>query len=184
MFGLKVNRVPLTVNLPLTSPISQYPNDFEVVWLRMEPIKGLRGNWFKVIVPVDRIRAEVYQHPTHPNPLQYMGGEIGVELSHHAYGSWCRRLAQRPPPFVRNRSAKEVVRVVKPLLLNKRHILGNEAELLRHTLIDKLFMVITTCGLFTSPTSLGSHLLPLSRHWELIGRLRWWPKFTLPLCGC
>ena len=27
MFGLKVNRMPLTINLPLTSPIGQYPND-------------------------------------------------------------------------------------------------------------------------------------------------------------
>ena len=74
MFGLKVNRVPLTVNLPLTSAVGQYPNDLRVVGLRMEPIKGLKGNWFKVIVLVDRLRAEVYQHPAHSNLLQNMGG--------------------------------------------------------------------------------------------------------------
>ena len=93
MFGLKVNRLPLTVNVLLTSPVGQYPNDLGVVGLRIEPIKGLRGNRFKVIVLVDRLHTEVYQHPAHPNLLQYMGGEIGVEFSHHTCGSWCRRLA-------------------------------------------------------------------------------------------
>ena len=44
MFGLKVNRVPLTVNLPLTSPVGQYPNDLRVVGMHMEPSKGLIGN--------------------------------------------------------------------------------------------------------------------------------------------
>ena len=119
MFGLKVNLVPLTVNLPLTSPVCQYSNDLGVVGLRMELIKGLRGNWSKVIILVDRLRVEVYQYPVDPNLLQYMGGEIGVEFSHHTYGSWCRRLAQRPLPLVHNRLAKEVIGVVKPLLLNK-----------------------------------------------------------------
>ena len=97
MFGLKVNHVPLTVNLPLTSLVGQYRNDLEVVGMCMEPIKGLRGNWFKVIVLVDRLRAEVYQHPAHPNLLQNMGGEVGIEFSHHTSGSWCWRLAQCHP---------------------------------------------------------------------------------------
>ena len=183
MFGLKVNRVPFTVNPPLALPVGQYPNDLEVVRLRMEPIKGLRGNWFKVIVMVDRLRTKAYQHPVHLNLLQYMGGEIGVEFSHHTCGSWFRGLAQCPPPLIRNRLAKEGVGLVKPFLLNKRLILGNEAKLLCRTLIDKLVMVITTCRLFTSSTSLGGHLLSLTRHRALIGRLRWWPKFALPLCG-
>ena len=139
--------------------------------MHTEPIKGLRGNWFKVIVLVDRPRAEVHQHPAHPNLLQNMGGEVGVEFSYHIWGSWCRRLAQCPPPLVRNRLAKEVIRVVKPLLFNKRPIFGNEAELLGHSLIDKLVMVITAGGHFTSPTSLGGHLFRLSRHghdWGLV----------------
>ena len=123
MFSLKVNCVPLTVNLPLTSPIGQYPNDLGVVGLRTEPIKGLRGNWFKVIVLVDRLRAEFYQHPAHPNLLQNMGGEIGVELLYHTCGSWFRRSAQCPPPLVFNRLAKEVVGVVKPFsLINDRFL--------------------------------------------------------------
>ena len=92
MFGLEVNRMPFTINLPLTLPVGQYPNDFRVVRLRMEPIKGLRGNLVKVIISVDRLCTEVYQHPSHPNLFQNMGGEIGVEFSYHTCGSWARRL--------------------------------------------------------------------------------------------
>ena len=55
MFGLEVDRMPFTINLPLTLPVSQYPNDLRVVGLHMEPIKGLRGNWVKVIISVDRL---------------------------------------------------------------------------------------------------------------------------------
>ena len=132
---------PSLLNLPLTSPVGQYSNDLRVVRLRMEPIKGLRGNWFKVIVLVDRLRAEVYQHPVHPNLLQNMGGEIRVEFSHYTCGSWCKRVAQCLPPPVRNCLAKEVVGVVKPLLLNKLPIFWNEAELLGCTLIEKVIMV-------------------------------------------
>ena len=44
MFGLEVHRFPFTINLPLTLPVGQYPNDFRVVGLCMKPIKGLRGN--------------------------------------------------------------------------------------------------------------------------------------------
>ena len=44
MFGLEVHRLPFTINLLLTLPVGQYPNDFRVVGLRMESIKGLKGN--------------------------------------------------------------------------------------------------------------------------------------------
>ena len=44
MFGLEVHRMPFTINLQLTLPVGQYPDDFRVVGLRMEPIKGIRGN--------------------------------------------------------------------------------------------------------------------------------------------
>ena len=67
MIVLEVHRMPFTINLPLTLPIGQYPNDFRVVGLRMEPIKGLRGNWVKVIISVNRLCTKVYQHPVHPN---------------------------------------------------------------------------------------------------------------------
>ena len=99
MFSLKVNRVPLTINLLLTSPVGQYPNDLGVVGLCMEPIKGLTGNQFKVIALVDRLRAEVYQYPAHRNLLQYMGDKIGVEFSYHTCGSWCRRLTHARHPL-------------------------------------------------------------------------------------
>ena len=60
MFGLEVHRMPFTINLPLNLLVGQYPNDFRVVGLRMEPIKGLRGNWVNVIISVDRLCTEVY----------------------------------------------------------------------------------------------------------------------------
>ena len=164
MFGLKVNRVPFTVNLPLTSPVGQYPNDLGVVGLRMEPIKGLKGNWFKVIVLVDRLRTKVYQHPAHPNLFQHMGCKIGVEFSHHICGSWCRGLAQCPPPLVPNRIAKEVVGVVKPLLHNERSVFGVGAEPFGCALINKLVLIVTLRRLLTWATSLRGQLFPFTRH--------------------
>ena len=92
MFGLEVDCMPLTIKLPLTLPNGQYPNDCRVIGLRIEPIKGLRGNWVKVIILVDRLRVEVHQHPAHPNLFQNVGGEIGVKSSYHTHGSRVRRL--------------------------------------------------------------------------------------------
>ena len=92
MFGLEVHRMPFTIKLPLTLLVGQYPNDFRVVGLCMEPIKGLRENWVKVIILADRLCAEDYQHPAHPNLFQNMGGEIGVKFSYHTCGSEVRRL--------------------------------------------------------------------------------------------
>ena len=92
MFGLEVHRMPFTIKLPLTLPVGQYPKDFRVIGLRMEPIKGLKGNWVKVVILVDRLRVEVYQHPVHPNLFQNMGGKIGVKFSYHTRGSRVRRL--------------------------------------------------------------------------------------------
>ena len=92
MFGLEVHHMLFTIKLPLTLPVGQYPNDFKVIGLCMEPIKGLRGNWVKVVILVDRLHAEVYQHPAHPNLFQNMGGEIGVQFLYHTRGSGVRRL--------------------------------------------------------------------------------------------
>ena len=92
MFGLEVDGMPLGIKLPLTLPVGQYPNDSRVIGLRIEPIKGLKGNWIKVIILVDRLRAEVYQHPAHPNLFQNVGGEIGVKFSYHTRGNGVRRL--------------------------------------------------------------------------------------------
>ena len=84
--------MPFTIKLPLTLPVGQYLNDFRVIGLRMEPIKGLRGNWVKVVILVDRLQAEVYQHLAYPNLFQNKGGEIGVKFSYHTHGSGVRRL--------------------------------------------------------------------------------------------
>ena len=92
MFGLEVDGMPLTIKLPLTLPVGQYPNDYRVIRLCIEPIKGHGGNWVKVIILVDRLHAEVYQHSTHSNLFQNVGGEIGVKFSYHTCGSGVRRL--------------------------------------------------------------------------------------------
>ena len=164
MFGLEVPRKPVTIHLPVPLPVGQYPNDLRVVGPLMEPIKGLRRDRVKVIILVDRPHAEVYQHAAHPNLFHDMGGEIGVEFTYHACRSWTRRLEQGLPSFSRNSCVEEVLGVVKPLFLNEGSVFVNEAELLDVTFIDKLGLVICTGGLFTSPPSLGGHLMALTRH--------------------
>ena len=93
MFGLEVHDVPFTIKLPLTPPVGQDPEDLEVVWPLIEPIKRLRGDRVKIIEVVDRLRAEVYQHTTHPDLFEDIGGEVGVEFSYHTCRSWTRWLA-------------------------------------------------------------------------------------------
>ena len=164
MFGLEVPHKPVTFQLLVPLPVGQYPNDLRVVELLMEPIKGLGRVRVKVIILIDRPRAEVYQHTAHPNLFYYMGGEIGVEFSYHARRSWTRRLAQGLPSLSHNSCAEEVLGVLKPLFLNEGSVFSNEVELLGRTFIDKLCLVICMGGLFTSPPSLGGHLLALTRH--------------------
>ena len=67
MLGLEVHCMPFIVKLPLTSPVGQDPDDLGVIWSLIEPIKRLRGDRVKIIELVDRLRAEVYQHTTHPD---------------------------------------------------------------------------------------------------------------------
>ena len=93
MFGLEVHDVPFTIELSLTPPVGQDPEDLRVVWQLIEPIKRFRGNWVKIIELVDRLRAEVYQHTTHPDLFDNIGGEVGVEFSYHTRRSWTRWLA-------------------------------------------------------------------------------------------
>ena len=138
MFGLEVPRKPVTILFPVPLPVGQYSNDLKVVRPLMEPVKGLRRDRVKVIILVDRPRAEVYKHTAHPNLFHDMGGEIGIEFSYHARSSWTRRFAQGLPSLRRNSVAKEVLGVVKPLLLNKGSVFANEAKLLSRTFIDKL----------------------------------------------
>ena len=80
-----------------------------------------------------------------------MGSEIRVELSYHTCGSWYKRLEKHPPSLVCNGFAKEIIDVVKPLLLDEGPILRDEAEFLGRTLVDKFRMIIIRSGLFTCP---------------------------------
>ena len=102
MFGLEVHSVPFTVKFPLTLPVGQHPKDLGIVEMLMEPIIGLRVNQFYVIVAIDRLL---------------------IELSYHTCGSWARRLAKCPPSLVRNGFVKEIIGVVKPLLLDEGLVL-------------------------------------------------------------
>ena len=69
IFGLEVHSVPFTIELPLTLPVSQDPEDPRVVGSLIESIKRLRGDRVKIIELVDRPHVEVYQHSTHSNLL-------------------------------------------------------------------------------------------------------------------
>ena len=93
MFGLEVHDVPFAIELPLTLSISQDLEDLRVVGPLIEQIKRLRGDRVQIIELVDRLRAEVYQHSTHPDLFHDMGGEVGVEFSYHTRRSWTRWLA-------------------------------------------------------------------------------------------
>ena len=62
MFGLEVHGVPFAIELPLTLPVGQDPEDLRVVGPLIEPIKRLRGDRVKIIELVNKLRAEFYQH--------------------------------------------------------------------------------------------------------------------------
>ena len=85
--SLEVDSVPIIVELPLTPPVCQDPNDLGVIGPLVEPIERLRGDRINIIKLVDRLRAEVYQHTPHPDFLHDVGGEVGVEFSHHTHCS-------------------------------------------------------------------------------------------------
>ena len=164
MFGLEVDGMALTVEFPLTPAISQDPNDLGVVGALVKPIKRVRGDMVKIIIMIDRLRTEVDQHTPHTNLLDDVGGEIGVEFSHHAHRSWMRWLAKCSPSLSRNSFAEEVVRVMKTLFLDKRSVLANGAEPISGTLIDEPRYIIIGGRILTGPTPLCRQLLPLSRN--------------------
>ena len=87
MLGLEVDSVPIIVELPLTPPVCQDPNDLRVIGPLVEPIVRLRGDRIKIIKLIDRLRAEVYQHTPHSDLLDDVGGNVGVEFSHHTHCS-------------------------------------------------------------------------------------------------
>ena len=151
MFGIEVHGVPFTIELPLTPPVSQDSEDLGVVGPLIEPIKRLEGNWVKIIKLVDRLRAEVYQHATHPDLFDDMGGEVGVEFPYHTRRSWTRWLAC-PPSLIRNGLAKEVVGVVEALFFDEGPVFTNGAKPIGGTLIDKLGEVKIWSRVLTDPT--------------------------------
>ena len=87
MLGLEVDGVPIIVELLLTPPVCQDPNDLRVIGQLVEPIERLRGDRIKIIKLVDRLCTEVYQHTPHLNFLDDVGGEVGIELPHHTHRS-------------------------------------------------------------------------------------------------
>ena len=165
MFGLEVNGMALTIEFPLTPAISQNPNDFGVVGALVKPIKRLRGDMIQIIIMIDQLCTEFDQYTPHSNLFDDVGGEIGVEFSHHTHRSWMRWLAKCSPSLSRNCFAEEVVMVMKPLLLDKRLVLADGAEQIGGTLIHEPRDIIIWGRVLTSPTSLGRQLLPFSRHW-------------------
>ena len=123
MLCLEVYGVPVIIELPLTPPVGQDPNDLGVIGPLVESIERLRGDRIKIIKLVDRLRAEVYQHTPHPDLLDDLGGEVGVEFSYHTHCSWTRRLAKCPPSLSRNSLSKEIVGWQKPFSLIKDRLL-------------------------------------------------------------
>ena len=119
MLGLEVDSVPIIIELPLTPPVCQDLNDLGVIRPLVEPIKRLRGDRIKIIKLVDRLRSEVYQHTPHPDLLDDVGGEVGVEFSYHTHRSWTRWLEKRPPSLSHNSLSKEIVGLVEALFFDK-----------------------------------------------------------------
>ena len=97
ILGLEVDGVALIVEFPLTLPVCQDLNDLGVVGSLVKSIERLRGDMIKIIKVVDRLCTEVYQHTPHPDLLDYVGGEVGVEFSHHTHRSRMRWLEKCLP---------------------------------------------------------------------------------------
>ena len=157
--------VALIVEFPLTPSVCQDPNDFGVVGSLVKSIKRLRGDMIKIIKVVDRLHAEVYQHPPHPDLLDDVGGEVSVEFSHHTHRSWMRWSAKCSPSFGRNSRAEKIIRVVETLFLNKRTVLVDGAKPIGGTLVNEPGYIKIGGRTLTGPTPLHGQLLPLAKHW-------------------
>ena len=77
----------------------------------------------QTIIAIDRLRTEVDQYSPHSNLLDDVGGEIGVEFSHHTHHRWMRWLAKCPPPLGRDGLREKIIRVVETLFLMKERFL-------------------------------------------------------------
>ena len=113
---------------------------------------------------VDRLRAEVYKHTPHPDLLNDVGGEVGVEFSHHIHRSWTRWLAKRPPSISRDSLSKEIVGVVEALFFDKGLVLTDGAEPIGGTLVNKPRDIEIRGRVLTGPTPFSGQLFPLTRH--------------------
>ena len=127
MVGFEVDGVALIVEFPLTPPVCQDPNDLGVIGSLVKSIERLRGNMIKIIKVVDKLCTEFYQHTSHPDLLNDVGGEVGIELLHHTHRSWMGWLEKCPPSLGHNSLAEEVVRVMETLFFNKRSVLEDGA---------------------------------------------------------
>ena len=165
MLGLEVDGVALIVEFLLTPPVCQDPNDLGVIESLVKSIERLRGDMIKIIKVVDRLRIEVYQHTPHPDLLEDVGGEVSVEFLHHTHRSWMRWLAKCSPSLGRNSLAKEVVRVMETLFLNKISILTDGAEPIDGTFVNEPRDIKIRGWVLISSTSFGRQILPLTRHW-------------------
>ena len=121
----------------------------------------------ETVKTIDRLRTEVDQNAPHPDFLQNMGGKIGVELSHHTHRCWMRWLAQGTPSLSRNCLAEEVIRVVKPILLDERSVFSNGAKPIGGTRIHKPSDIVSGSRVLARPTPLGRKFLPFARHIDL-----------------
>ena len=164
MLGLEVDGVPIIIELPLTPPVCQDPNDLGVIGPLVEPIERLRGDRIKIIKLVDRLRAEVYQHTPHPNFLDDVGGEVGIEFSHHTHRSWTRWLAKSPPSLGRNSLVEEVIGVVETLFFYKGSVLADGVEPIGGTFVDKPRDIESRSWVLIGPTLFSGQLFPLTRH--------------------
>ena len=118
----------------------------------------------KIIKVVDRLCIEVYQHTPHPDLLDDVGGEVGVEFSHHTHRSWMRWLAKCPPSLGGNSLAEEVVRVMETLLFNKKSVLADGAEPISSTFVNEPRDIEIWGQVLIGPTSFSGQLLPLTLH--------------------
>ena len=118
----------------------------------------------ETVITIDRLRTEVDQYAPHPDFLQNMGGEIGVELSHHTHRCCMRWLAQGTPSLSRNGLAEEVIGVVKPLLRDEGSIFSNGAKPIGGTRIHKPFDIVSGDRVLAGLTHLGRQFLHFTRH--------------------
>ena len=155
MLGLEVDGMALIIEFPLTPPVCQDPNDVRVIGLLVKSIKRLRGGMINIIEVVDRLCTEVYKNPPHPNLLDDVGGEVGIEFLHHTHRSWMKWLAKCPSSLGRNSLAEEVVRVMETLFFNKKAVLVDGAEPIGGTLVNEPRDIKIRGRVLTGPTPFG-----------------------------